>query len=289
MSLTYQSYIVAEPSIVGVLGSVGVGVKSLQFSVNFVLAPWQNGDPDIRIDSLSAKVSVVPRAGAIRYLARGEFEMPQTFRRLPYGGRTNSLLRVDIMDSQLLVLEDLRRSEGLEFEVQLTGQGHSPRETIPVEDRLRYAVNLSDWAQVLGQLGFADIFVLGVEMPVGSIPDALASAVKLLRDAQRLLVAGEYELVVASCRQALDSLQTVLQQDGEIKSAWPERSGRSRDQSKLQRALAILDAMRHYTHLAHHVDGGGRAEWYSRKDATLALTTSCALLTSATEWLRKRA
>ncbi|KAA8769434.1 hypothetical protein [Burkholderia pseudomallei] len=289
MSLTYQSHIVVEPSIGGVFGAAGVGVKLLQFSFNFALVPWQQGDPDIRIDSLSAKVSVVPRAGGIRYLGRGEFEMPQTFRRLPNGGRSSSLLRVDVTDSQLLALEDLRGSGGLEFEVQLTGRGHSPRETVPVEDRLRHTVNLSDWAQVLGQLGFADIFVLGVEMPVGPIPNELASAVKLLRDAQRLLVAGEYELVVASCRQALDSMQAVLERDTEIKSVRTERSMRPRDQSKLQRALAILDAVRHYTHLAHHVDGDGRAEWYSRKDATMVLTTSCALLTSATEWLWKQA
>ncbi|MGY6121598.1 hypothetical protein ACW9YQ_14730 (plasmid) [Paraburkholderia strydomiana] len=283
MSLNIHQYIVADTQIVGLFGERGLGVSSLKFSCSFMQANAEPKEQDMFIDCLRATVSVKTATGQAYYLGRGEFEGPLVLRRRQSTMRFHSLLRTDISDTQLLEIEESRGSDGLVFEIVLVGLAHMPQDTYATQETLRYDVNLSSWTQVLNQLGFADSFVVGVQIPVNP-PEQLAAAVNFLQVGRRSLAAGENDAVVGACRQALDSLDSVVKHQETVIAARASKPARPRDQTKRQRALAIFDSLRHYTHLAHHVDERGRPEIYSRRDASMILTATCTLIAAAMEW-----
>jgi len=51
--------------------------------------------------------------------------------------------------------------------------------------------------------------------------------------------------------------------------------------SKPERANALRASIRHYTHLAHHVDGAGATETFSRHDAVFILCGAAAAVWDA--------
>jgi hypothetical protein len=283
MSLNVHSHIIAELQIVGLSGERGLGINSLKFSVNMTVVNGSEGEPAMYIDSLRASIAARASTGATRYLGTAEFEFPLVLRRLPHASQTYSLLRLDLSESQLLALDEIRGSGGLMFEVKIAGLAHSPRDTHAAQDLVSYAVNLTQWAELMSQLEFSDAFAVGVELPV-TASQHFASSVNFLRVARRQLAAGEYDSVVSACRQALDSLSAMVEDREAVVASRANKGTRPRDKSKLQRALDIFDAVRHYTNLAHHVDEQGRPEIYSRRDAATILTTACSLVASATEW-----
>ncbi|BFG77834.1 hypothetical protein PTKU46_58670 [Paraburkholderia terrae] len=283
MSLNVHSHVVAELQIVGLSGERGFGINSLKFSVNINVVNGAEGEPTMYIDSLRASIAVRVSSGATRYLGAAEFEFPLVLHRLPHASRTTSLLRLDLSESQLLALDENRGSGGLMFEVKISGLAHSPRDTHVAQDTVSYAANLAQWAELMSQLEFSDAFAVGVELPV-TASHYFASSVSFLRVARRQLAAGEYDSVVSACRQALDSLNAMVEDREAVVASRSTKVTRPRDKSKLQRALDIFDSVRHYTNLAHHVDEQGRPEIYSRRDAAMILTTACSLVASATEW-----
>ncbi len=284
MSLNVHSHIIAEPHIAGLSGAKGLGIRTLKFSVVFHLVNRTlNDDAEMHIDTLSAMVSVAASSGSAQYLASGRFEAPIILRRFPHAGKTAALLLVDLNDSQLAALDELRGAGGITFQVALKGMAHSSVDAHPVEEVLQHHVNLSQWVELIGELGFTDAFVISVDIPVDT-SDAFPAVTHLLRAARRQLVTGEYDTVVSTCRQVLDSLSTHLDSRESVIVARDRKPTRIRDQSKLQRALAIFDSVRNYSHLAHHVDSNGQPEVYSRREASMILTTTCALAATAMGW-----
>ncbi|WNC90231.1 hypothetical protein RI103_02395 [Paraburkholderia sp. FT54] len=283
MSLNFHANVIADLQIVGLSGERGLGINSLKFSCLLTVANSVQGEPHIYIDSLRATVAVRIPNGTIRYVGTAEFEFPLILRRLPYAGRTTSLLRLDLSESQLLALDEIRGAGGLTFEVKIVGVAHSPQDNHVTQDTIGYAVNVAQWTDLMSQLEFSDAFAVGVELPVNA-SSYFAPSVNLLRVARRHLAAGEYDSAVSACRQALDSLGASVEPRETVVSSRAANVGRPRDKSKLQRALAIFDSVRHYTNLAHHVDEQGRPEVYSRRDAAMILTTACSLVASAMEW-----
>lgn len=106
-------------------------------------------------------------------------------------------MRLDLSESQLLALDEIRGSGGLIFEVKIEGLAHSPRDTHTAQDLVSYPVNLAQWSQVMSQLEYSDAFAVGVELAV-TASQHFASSVNFLRVARRHLAAGEYDSVVSA-------------------------------------------------------------------------------------------
>lgn len=276
MSLAVHQYHMADVQIQHVAGERGLGIHALRFSVNFSITNQYPGDPPgMFIDCLRANVWVHASNRGRLLLGTGEFEKPLIIRRLMNSSAQSSLLRVTFGDAQLLALEELRGGGGVVFEVEVIGLAHAPNDTHPTEHTVRLEMNLSHWAKVLESLGAADSIVVGVDIPLNA-STRMVHVVTCLKKARDALVAGEYHHAVGSCRLALDSLKEaspVLQELS--KFVW---GGRSSEFSKPQRAAAIYNAVRNYTHLSHHVGGEGRPEVFSRRDAAMVLTTTASLV-----------
>jgi hypothetical protein len=98
-------------------------------------------------------------------------------------------------------------------------------------------------------------------------------------------LSGARSVVVSLSRTIMDSLATSSGEKDAIRAAASKfRESRETRESmtKRERALLVHDAVRHYTHLAHHVDeSNGSAEWYSRGDAIFVLTLATAAFSEA--------
>ena len=275
MSLMVHNYIMADVQTTDVIGERGLGTYMLKFSITFAIPNQYPGDPaGMLIDDLRANVWVQPANQGRLLLGPGEFEQPLIIRRLNHATSQPSLSRVMLSDRQLLALEEFRGNGGLVFEIELIGLAHAPNGTHCATDNVRVEVNLSDWVKVLQSLGVADSFVVGVEAPLDA-PPQMANAVEYLKKARRALAAGEYEQTVSFCRQSLDSLRSTSPTLKELSES--VRNGKSNGFSKSQRAAALYNAVRNYTHLGHHLDDAGQPALFSRRDAVMVLTTTASL------------
>jgi cation transport regulator ChaC len=95
---------------------------------------------------------------------------------------------------------------------------------------------------------------------------------------------GDYDIVVARCREAVESVQAALD-DGEstegAMTLYRKDKASRESMSLLQREQVILETVRHYANLAHHVDNKGSAGRHGRADATFLLAPATSAVTRA--------
>jgi hypothetical protein len=129
-----------------------------------------------------------------------------------------------------------------------------------------------------------EALLLCVELPQVTAGGPLSSAVKEIRRAHSDLLAGRYDTAVGRARMVVelidDVIGTELDRAEIIKSYGTNRESRER-MSKRARADLVRLAIRHYTHLAHHVDDEGLVGSFGRHDAQFVLAATAAALWDA--------
>ncbi|MDP1610663.1 MAG: hypothetical protein Q8M11_06370 [Sulfuritalea sp.] len=282
MSLTYCSRIVADTRVLGVHGAPGIGVYRLRFSIEFSIPNWSDVSEKVTVSNLWADVFAGIVSGELKFLGQAGPESPLFLEPNKYAQKSSLLFQLDLSESQIFALETLRNGGGLRFKFILMGYADGNLDRIAVRDELQCDVTLSDWARVLKEIGYCDVLIIGLELPGNHIGNALVPARDLVTKAHADLIAGRYDDVVARCRKALDSVQTVLNEKDTTNLAVERfNKGPRRLMTKLERELLVVEAVRHYSHLAHHVDEDGDPEWYSRSDATFLLAMAVAVLGNA--------
>lgn len=281
LSLTYNSRIIADAQIQGVFGLRGIGCYQLRFSVDFNLPNWGPHDEIIVLSGLRAEIAVGANPGEFKLLGYAAPEAPLSLETKEFPQRQPMLFLLDLNEQQLFALESMRNGGSLHFRVTISGEARGSNGGQWAREEFRHEVTLSDWSSVLRDLGYADVLVIGVELPKAELGHKLRPAAELVRQAHGDLISGRYDSVVARCRQALESLRTVLKQKESIDGALDKFcKGPRKAMTKHERELLIGEAARHYAHLAHHVDQAGEQQWYSRGDATFLLTIAAATISS---------
>ncbi|WP_155626155.1 hypothetical protein [Burkholderia vietnamiensis] len=190
-------------------------------------------------------------------------------------------LSIALNDAQLFAVEEARKGGDAEIRLRLVGSANGRHGHQVIGDEVAYKIPLSEWARILRELGHGDVIVLGVHLPTGQDAAQLRSAIELLHSANRQLVNGGYDAVVARCRQAVESAQAALNDEQATKDATRLYRTDRQSMSTLQREQLILDTIRHYANPAHHVDNRGNTECYGRADATFLLALAAAAVTRA--------
>jgi hypothetical protein len=106
------------------------------------------------------------------------------------------------------------------------------------------------------------------------VPKELTTAIKQIHEAHADLIAGRYDSAVSRIRLGLDGVDKILTDDAARNAAiqsFAAGGDRPRDMPKRARSELVCAAIRHYTHLAHHVDASGNPESFSRHEATFIL------------------
>lgn len=200
-------------------------------------------------------------------------------------------LYVDLASERLEALERLRRGGSLFFQFDLRMLVRSEERGMQLGfDKLNYEAQLSDWSGMLQQLGYLDCLLVSVELPIG-VPEALRNAVEQLRAAHQDLIAGRYDACIGRCRIAMDALEAVVEYGtvvADVRQAFATKNDREA-MPKRARADLVRLAVRHYTHLAHHVGNSGAPELFSRQDALFILSAVAGTVWDAAAELRRRA
>jgi hypothetical protein len=155
-------------------------------------------------------------------------------------------------------------------------------------DKLTFEANLSAWSRVLEQLGYLECLLVSVELP-SAVPEALKNALAQLRVAHQDLLAGRYDACIGRCRIAMDALEAVVGYGtavADVRQAFAAKTDRE-TMTKRARADLVRLAVRHYTHLAHHVDDRGAPELFSRQDALFILSCTAGAIWDAAAVLRQ--
>ena len=276
MSLTVGSYIVANISLQYIALRAVVSGYELVFGTK--LEPLPSLDKGIRHAVLhGAECTIKPGGGQEMRLAYARFDVPVKITGAPDTVRsaTTIALRLPLSPPQLAAIEDLRAGGDLVFELTPTGEGQRQAGQHYIQDTWRRTIPKSEWIQKLRDAVAADTLL--IEVPIAWSPTSEKAKVagERLRNAQMHFHHGNYTSCVAACRTVIAELHGPAQNskpkttDGQTKSR--------RDMTKSEREADLVEAVRNYTHLAHHAETEGGYANYSRSEARFLLTITAAI------------
>lgn len=287
MSFSYNGYTVADIEVTGICGRVGIGVSLLCFSISFrVLKTALAG---VRVRGFQLRINVENGSSQTPgFIGFAVPEVPLELETNGVGDPTRLLFELPLSEGQLFALEKLRGGHDLNLKLRFAAMAEGPKGIWPQYDEIGFTVNLSDWARVLKELHGPEYMVIGIALPTCATDHTLAEAVGRIRRAQAHLVDGRFDAVVSECRLAIESAVLAAGEQTAIANSVQQSKYAKRDMTKLDRELSLMEAVRHYTHLAHHVDARGASEYYSREDANMLLATTAALISSSMARLPNR-
>ncbi|QOJ31428.1 MAG: hypothetical protein HRU81_04555 [Gammaproteobacteria bacterium] len=251
----------------------------LRFTLEWSIHPRR--DQDYAVFGTYVRICVAVEGGSDSvHLGHGHPEVAWTERAregIPY--RTPLIYNLTLPADQLLALESRRQNRGLVFRVEVRGNTLGQYGVGPLDETLSINVGLGDWLRILAEGGTAEALLIG--LPLSLAPDSDASTpLVLVRQAHRFLQSGEYDACVAECRRAMESLWKAAGVQDAAKRARGALANpaQRRAMTKLDRTLAMGEALVSLTQPAHHVGDDGDPEIFSRAEATLALATAASLV-----------
>lgn len=280
MSFSYNGYSVADIEVTGVFGRVGVGASLLCLCIVFRVP--ETALAGVRLRSFQLRINVEVGAGKVpAFLGFAEPEVPLELATKSGHDPRRLIFELPLAEGQLFALEKLRGGDDLNLKLRFTALADGPNGVWPQQDEISFRLNLSDWAKVLKELQGPEYMVIGIPLPKNANDHALAEAVDRIRRAHAHLVDGRFDAVVSECRLAIESAGLATGEQPAIAATTQKLKSAKREMTKLEREFSLMEAVRHYTQLAHHVDDRGAAEYYSRDDANMLLATAAALISSS--------
>ena len=230
-----------------------------------------------------AQVCISPVGGPRMALGMARPDRPERIQQSTNQVRVSAELKIVLQPRQVMAIEDLCNAQDMQFDLVLIGEGGG---NVPGDHRFRTNDTLSKqlprsaWINQLRDARALDIVVVEVPMPVADPSPEQRKIVDHLKRAEKMALDGNYPECVAHCRDvmdAVDSSPSAIQRYTQALKKLNEPDGR-KNMSKEDREIAILAAVRNYTHLAHHQGGSGGTEYFTRSEAQLIFTLSATLV-----------
>lgn len=282
MGIYYQSTVIGDVRPAQVSAAPATGAMLLRFTLEWSIHPRR--DQDYCVFGTYIRVCVAVEGDSVFiHLGHGHPEIAWTERAregIPY--RAPLMYNVTLPADQLLALETRRQNRGLVFRIDVRGNALGQYGVGPVDETLTINTGLGDWLRILAEGGTADALLIGLPLSLSS-DSAASTPLALVRQAHRFLQSGEYDACIAECRRAMESLWKAAGVHDAAKRARGALANHAqrRAMTKLDRTLAMGEALVAFTQPAHHVGDDGDPEVFSRADATLALATSASLIGTA--------
>lgn len=280
MSFGYNGYALTDIEVTGVFGRAGVGASLLCLCIAFHVP--QTALAEVRLRDFQLRINVVGSDGQVpAFLGFAEPEVPLELATKSGQNPRRLIFELPLAEGQLFALEKFRGGDDLHLKLRFTALADGPNGVWPQQDEISHRLNLSDWAKVLKELQGPEYMVIGIPLPQCTQDHALAEAVSRIRRAHGHLIDGRFDAVVSECRLAIESAAHATGEKPAIDATALKLKTAKRDMTKLEREFSLMEAVRHYTQLAHHVDDRGAAQYYSRDDANMLLATAAALVSSS--------
>ncbi len=302
VQLTFGSVNFAKLSVASLQGIQMLGGYGLAFNIRTDTAAWTQSEQSVSIESWSLNLSFIPHGGAVKLIGQGFQLYPQVIKTYSFVHDNTTQLMVKLTAEQFALLEESRSGGNLTFKLDLkclcsgnVGANLAPGSD-PVHPVYRswapekafcqaiidYEVPVKEWQKVLKELDFLDLMVFSISFPSKVAPANLQPAQRMLRQAQDHFLHGRYDDVVSLSRKLMESIRDALGQKPAIDAALQKFKDHKASMNKAERSLLVQEAIRHYSHPAHHVEEDtGSPEWYSRDDAMFVLATSSAVFAEA--------
>jgi hypothetical protein len=291
LSITDGFIQIADLRVANVNGVPGVGFNRLQFSMEIQIRATPGRA--VELGSLTAfAYAGTSRSGPFHPLGAPFAETSWFACTSDHPRRDFLSLHLDLTGEQLEALERLRAGGPLflQFEIRLCLK--SPERGMQLGfEKLEFEASLSVWSIVLKQLNYLELLLLSIELPIASLPVEFSAAAAQVRAAHEDLVAGRYDSTVGRCRMAADAVDAVVKPGstlGQTIQSLSSNRALVTAMKKRERADLMRMVLRHYTHLAHHVDPSGAPESFSRHDALFVLTCTAGMIWDALGELRNR-
>lgn len=302
VQLTFGSVNFAKLSVSGLQGIQMLGGYGLAFNIRTDTMAWTQPEQAVTIESWSLNLFLIAPGGTDKLVGQGTSLYPQTIKSYSFPNDANTHLMVRLTAEQFALLEVARAGRNLTFKLDLKCycSGNVGSDPAPGGDPLRptyrswtpektfcqaiidYEVPIKEWQKVLQELDFLDLMVFPITFPSKLTAANLQPAQRMLRQAQDHFLHGRYGEVVSLSRKLMESIRDALSQKPAIDSALHKFKTQKDSMTKAERSLMVQEAVRHYSHPAHHVDKAtGNPEWYSRDDAMFVLATSAAVFAEA--------
>ncbi|MXX89838.1 MAG: hypothetical protein F4213_17955 [Boseongicola sp. SB0677_bin_26] len=281
MVLTVDSQMFADAQIQGVTLHPLVGAYELRFGLLIICAAVTDGER-CRAVIDGARVSVGTGGGD-----RDDLGFARTDARLevasgPHQLRTTPTLSLPLQPGQLAAIERLRGAGDLHFDLGVTGTGSGRTGESAIHEVLRCDVPRSKWIGKLRSAKARDILLLEVPLPFPERLNRWSNISDELRRAESRLRNGDYLGCVSACRVVVEELVAQMSGGAKRPGRSPEQvPAKPRDMSKSDREGAMLEALRRYTHQAHHGPSEGGEVNYSRADARHILTLTASFVAHA--------
>lgn len=281
MVLTIDSWVFADARIQGVTLHPVVGAYELRFGLLIAVSAVTESE-HCRAVIDGARVGV-GTGGSHREdlgFARTDGRLEIVARR--HQDRITPTLSLTLQPGQLAAIEKLRGTGDLHFDLGVTGTGSGRTGEGAVHNVLRCNVPRSEWIAKLREAKARDILLLEVPLPFPERSERWRNISDELKRAESRFRNDDYHACVSACRMVVEELAS--QMSGGTKRAARSDgppSAKPRDMSKSEREGAMLDALRHYTHLAHHGPSEGGEVNYSRADAQHVLTLAASFVAHA--------
>lgn len=258
----------------------GLGFTWLKFPIVLQLEPLDN--PPAYLTAFLAEITVTVAGSPPVSLGRAEPHASLALRTIEQSLRQPFELWLHLSGEQIEALERRREGHRLEFHVNLSVQIHYGAAIHSGRADARFQVNESDWAEILGQIGYLDRLIVSVDLPL-EVPEPIRAAVQHLRGAHQHLIAGRYTDAVGVCRKAMESLRPFDENttSKELRETFAAPTNIRSKMTPGERAELVRLAVHHFTHPAHHEAPGKPTVIYSRQDALFVLSATAGVIWEA--------
>jgi hypothetical protein len=287
MSVTDGHRTIADFKLTGVTAVPGIGISRLQFSLQAQIAALH--EEPARVREPRVFVFAGPNSSDLRLLGTAVPQSQWFAETQKHPESTYFMVFLDLSAEQLSALERMRAGHPMFFRLELHTLVESRRwgwQRAQVQAQIE--VPVSAWAKLLKDLGYTEILLVALELPVSNVPVSLSTAVQQLREAHSDFIAARYDRCVGACRLAIEAVDATLGNAGQVDQAFKAFDSNRRQMSRRQRALLVSGAVRHYTHLGHHLNSQAQMEVFSRSDAQFILAATSAVIWDAVSELRQR-
>lgn len=279
MGLNYGNLVVADAKVIALYGVPALGGYRLRFSIEFTPTTGSEQHIGVVLSNVTTRIHAGLQGNPPAYIGRAFPEAPIWLETNKY--RHAVLFDLDLSQDQLAAMESSRGGGQIAFRVDLLAEGSRGAERMPVNEALSYTSNLEEWGRVLKEFGTGRLMVFGIPLPPHPRSGALAAASEALGRAKEDYVRGRYDDVVGRTRKIIEAIWEASEGTAKLAAAAVEKYRTDRrSMTKLERALFVQEAIRHYAHPPHHA-GESEATWYSSSDAALSLGMASAFLAEA--------
>lgn len=282
--MSYQSAECARVKAGPISGSPAIGGSEIRFTLEWTV--HQRPLPPVVVGHTFAWVSVGTEVNG-EFLALGRAD-PQTalcMESPTHPAREMGVMyRLQLPTPRLLALEQLRQGRELIFRIEVHGICSGEYGPRSLDETLTRRVNASEWADILKQAGFADVVLVGIHLSMSEGITSGATALSAAKQAHAQLQNGNYTAAVAECRAAIESLWQELRIEDVANAARQNLARRDSREAmvKIDRCMAIGEALRAYCHKAIHPTDGLREE-FGRSDAAMMVAATIGVIACIAE------